>query len=393
VDFGAAFDSYILQFTVLVMFDIALQLFMHERLRFVITLAGVAFAVQLVLVQVGLFLGLLDKASVTIANLRADLWVTAKNTPTIDFAHGFPENYVNRVRSVPGVELADNLIVGYLFMTLPAGNDETVIVYAMENFERWQFPWKVTNGRLGDLRRGDFIFLDGSAERRFGRFAIGEYREVFGKRMRIIGRTEEALSFTTTPIAFAEFSRVQALLHDQIGHGTHYIVVRVAPGVDCEAVRQEIQRRLPYNDVFTRDEWMEKSRRYWVETTGIGLNMVVTVFLGCVVGIMVVALTLYTSAIEHLREFATMKAIGATNAYIYTILAAQASVAAIAGFVLGGLCTFLAKPVFSGLGLNLMLSTVGVIDVFVGTWGLCIGAAVLAYRKIAGTDPALVFRT
>ena len=93
------------------MVSLARKNLLHDRLRFVITVAGVAFAVTLVLVQVGLFMGLLDKATVTIHNASADLWITSRNTPNVDFAHTFPETAVLRARSVPGVERADNLIV------------------------------------------------------------------------------------------------------------------------------------------------------------------------------------------------------------------------------------------------------------------------------------------
>ncbi|MBK7974320.1 MAG: hypothetical protein IPK07_13920 [Deltaproteobacteria bacterium] len=84
------------------MVPIATKTLLHDKLRFVITVLGVAFAVTLVLVQVGLFLGLLDNASVTIEHLDADLWVTSRNTPNVDFAHEFPENRVDRVRSIQG---------------------------------------------------------------------------------------------------------------------------------------------------------------------------------------------------------------------------------------------------------------------------------------------------
>ena len=58
------------------MVDLALKTLLHDRTRFAITIAGVAFAVLLVLFQVGLFLGLLDNASVTVEQIDADLWVT-----------------------------------------------------------------------------------------------------------------------------------------------------------------------------------------------------------------------------------------------------------------------------------------------------------------------------
>ena len=48
--------------------------------------------------------------------------------------------------------------------------------------------------------------------------------------------------------------------------------------------------------------------------------MYLTVFLGCLVGVVVVAQTLYTSTMEHLKEFGTVKAIGGGNLDIYRIL-------------------------------------------------------------------------
>ena len=85
------------------MVSLARRNLFHDRLRFAITVSGVAFAVTLVLVQVGLFMGLLGKATVTIENANADIWVTSKGTPNVDFAHTFPETLVLRVRGVEGV--------------------------------------------------------------------------------------------------------------------------------------------------------------------------------------------------------------------------------------------------------------------------------------------------
>ena len=158
------------------MVSLARRNLLHDKLRFVITIAGVAFAVTLVFVQVGLFLGLLENASVTIENIDADLWVTSRNTPNVDFAHTFPETYVQRVRSVPGVSRADNLVVWFMQMSLPPGAQEGTLVYALEDFAAWNLPWSVKEGRLEDLPRGDFLFLDDSATRRYGPFSVGEYR-------------------------------------------------------------------------------------------------------------------------------------------------------------------------------------------------------------------------
>jgi putative ABC transport system permease protein len=373
--------------------DLATKSLLHDKLRFFITVSGVAFAVTLVFVQVGLFLGLMDNASLTIDQIDADLWVTSHNTPNVDFAHTFPETYIKRVRSIDGVARADNLIVWFMNVSLPNGAVEGTEVYALEDFSRWNFPQGVVEGDLSDLRRGPYMMLDDSAKKRWGAFTVGEYREVLGRRLKIIGRTVDAKSFTTTPLTFMDYRFAQSLNEGELRGNTTYILVKLAPGADANAIAAEIRRRLPYNDVFTKDEWAKRSRSYWIDSTGLGLNMYITVFLGCLVGIVVVAQTLYTSTMEHIREFGTVKAIGGGNAEIYAILGKQATIAAVAGFALGALQAFALRPVMAKIDLKLIIPNELYIAVLFGAIALCLAAAMISFRKVASIDPALVFRT
>ena len=74
------------------MVDLALKMLLDDKARFAATVLGVGFAVALVLIQVGLFFGLLENASITIDQLDADLWVTARNTPNVDFGNPVPRD-------------------------------------------------------------------------------------------------------------------------------------------------------------------------------------------------------------------------------------------------------------------------------------------------------------
>ena len=374
------------------MVSLARRNLLHDKLRFVITVAGVAFAVTLVLVQVGLFLGLLGKATVTIDNANADLWITSRNTPNVDFAHTFPDTAVLRARSVPGVARADNLIVNFMNIQLPSGATEGVLVYALDDFSAWNLPWNVESGDPAQLRRGDYVLMDRSAELRFGPFALDQYREILGRRFRIIGATRQAASFTTAPIVFMDFKNAQERLQTLQGKA-QYILVRLAPGADAQAVAAAIRHRLPYNDVYLKDDWARRSRTYWVVSTGLGMNMGITVFLGILVGIVVVAQTLYTSAVEHVKEFGTVKAIGGSNWDIYRILGEQALIAAFIGFALGAVISYAMRPVMAGIHLTVLLEPPFAAAVFVGTVIMCLGAALFSFRRVAGIDPALVFRT
>jgi putative ABC transport system permease protein len=365
---------------------------LHDGLRFAITVAGVAFAVTLVLVQVGLFMGLLGKSTVTIEHASADIWVTSKETPNVDFAHGFPETTVLRVRGVRGVARADNLLVQFMNIMLPTGAEEGCLVYALDDFQAWNLPWNVSGADVRDLKRGRYLLMDESATRRFGAFEIGDHREIVGTRFKIIGKTSGAQSFTTAPVVFMDFLNAQERL-ETLRNKTHYVLVKAAQGADVQRLAAELRRLLPYNDVYTQDEWAARSRRYWVVSTGLGMNMGITVFLGVLVGIVVVAQTLYTSAVEHVKEFGTVKAIGGSNWDIYKILGEQALIAALVGFLLGGLISLAMRPLMAKLFLNVLITPGFAATVFFGTLLMCLGAAMLSFRRVASIDPALVFRT
>ena len=375
------------------MVDLGFKMLLHDRTRFVITVSGVAFAVCLVLAQVGLFNGLMDNAAMTIRKSSADLWITSRNTANVDFPQTYPESRVDRVRSVPGVARADNLIVTYLNLALPTGAQESTLTYAMKDFRAWNLPWTLKEGAIEDLRRGRNLIMDDKAQRRFGTFQTGDYREVLETRLKIVGQSSGALSFTTTPISFVDYDLVQSLQPDLLGGRTTYTLVKLAPGADSTAVKSEIQRRLPYNDVHTRADWAKKSEAYWIVNTGLGMNSYLTVFLGCLVALVVVAQTLYTSTMEHLKEFGTVKAIGGSNWDIYAILARQAAVAAAVGFVLGAAMAFGLVPLAAKADLKLLMPWPFVAATALGTLTLCLGAAMLSFRKVAGIDPGLVFRS
>jgi putative ABC transport system permease protein len=173
---------------------------------------------------------------------------------------------------------------------------------------------------------------------------------------------------------------------------TTYIIVKLAPGADLGSVREAICRKLPFNDVRTKPEWIARSRSYWVDSTGLGLSMYMTVFLGCLVGVVVVAQTSYTATIEHFREFATIKAIGGGSAEIYRIIAEQATIAAVGGFVAGAALAYAVRPLLARLDLKVIIPPEVLADALVGSVALCLGASLISFRKIAGLDPAVVLR-
>lgn len=374
------------------MVDLAFKSLLHDKARFALTVAGVGFSVMLVLVQVGLFLGMLDNASLIIDKTDADIWIASKNTPNVDFGHAFPDRAVDRVRTTPGIARADNLIVFYYMVALPSGREENTIGYAMRDLRAWGLPWRVLEGDVDDLKRGPYLMVDESAQKRLDRFQVGDPWEIGRRRVQIVGKTEQALSFTTVPVIFLDFDLAQALAPEVLQSKTMYVVAKLSPNADAAAVKAELARRLPYNDVWTRSEWREKTRMYWVINVGLGFNMLLTVGLGCLVGVAVVAQTLYTATVKQLPELGTLKAIGAANLDIYKMLGRQALICAVLGYAVGVAPAYAVKLLVAGMDLKVLMPAWLVTVVFAGTVLLCLAAASVSFSRVARLDPALVFR-
>jgi putative ABC transport system permease protein len=375
------------------MLHLALRMFVHDRSKCALAIGGVAFAVLLILVQVGLFRGLLANSTVSIEHADADLWVTSKNTPNVDFPHYFPDSYVNRIRSIDGVAWASNLVVSYVSIQLPNGSEETTILYGVQNPERVHLPWALSDGSSAPLaRRAATMVLDDSATRRFGSFSLGDHRELAGQRLEIVGKAHGALSFTTMPLTFTSIEVAQALQPEVLEGRAAYVLVKLAPGARAADVIAEIRRRLPFNDVHTRAAWAEKTRDYWVVNTGLGLSSTLTVLLGVLIGTTIVAQTLYASTLDHIKELGTLEAIGASLNHIRGIVVVQAAFAAVIGYFLALPVVFVTRALLRGLALDVVISGPFCLLVFGASVVVCVGASLLTFRRLSAIDPALVFR-
>ncbi|HEY1435826.1 MAG TPA: FtsX-like permease family protein, partial [Thermoanaerobaculia bacterium] len=84
--------------------------------------------------------------------------------------------------------------------------------------------------------------------------------------------------------------------------------------------------------------------------------------------------------------------IGGGNLDIYRILGKQAAIAAVAGFLLGALMAYAMRPVIGMIHLKLIIPPAFAAIVFAGSVVMCLGAAMISFKKVASIDPALVFR-
>ncbi|MBI5378822.1 MAG: ABC transporter permease [Nitrospirae bacterium] len=375
------------------MLSIALKNLLHDKTRLVFTTVGVTVAVVLIFAQVGVYLGFMQNASSVIDHTDADLWITSLHSPNFDWARSIPERRLYQAREVPGVAWTEKFLFAWAVMKLETGGTEQVQLLGFNPVTGRGGPWAMAEGRPEAVKGGKRMIVDVSAFSRLGRLRIGDTREVAGRKVDVVGISEGAKSLTTAPILFMAYETVKELAPYYVGPDeTVFILVGVAPGEDPRVVRDRLRAALRGVDVYTKAEYSWKTRRYWTLETGMGMGFLLTALLAFVVGAAVAGQTLYTATMEHLREYGTLKAIGATNWALYRIVGGQALVFAVVGYGLGLGATLLLVRAYEGAGIDMVVPEGFMVAMFFVTLVMCLGASLFSIRKAVTVDPMMVFR-
>lgn len=374
------------------MASIALNNLLHDKIRFFVTLIGIAFAVFLIIVQLGVFFGFLATSSNIIDRSGADLWVSCKGLPYVEVGSAFTERKLYKVRSTPGVARAENHIVRFSRVKLPTGGEQGVIIVGLNPDIGLGGPPELISGQLSDLKLPDSVFVDEFYRSKLGINALGDTLEIQNRRARVVGFTRGIRSFTTSPFVFTSFKNALNYIPFLNDNETIYILVKTVPGTNIEDLRQRLMATLSDVDIYTNYEFSWKTRRHFLFTTGAGTSLLVTAFMGLVVGIVIVAMTIYQTTIDHLREYGTLKAIGASNYYIYKVIIKQAIISAILGYGLGLIFSFTLIDLIRKGGPPIVLHWQLIVGMLGVTLLMCINASLISINKVTRIDPAMVFK-
>lgn len=364
---------------------------LHDKVRLAVTLTGIVFAVVLIVVELGLFVGFTVTTSSIIDKSNVDLWIVSRHTPYIEQGNSFSERKFYQVLATPGVEKAEKYIVHWAQWKTPQGAQESVQVVGFDTNSGIGGPWNLVAGRLEDLRTPDAIIMDELYKKKLGVDRIGDVCELAGRRARVVGFTRGIRSFTTSPYVFTDFKNAQAytgLAEDQ----TYFVLVRAKPGTDLKKLARAIENRVSDVDVLPTSKFSSMTRFYWMFTTGAGVAVLIAAILGFIVGVVVVAQTIYATTMDHIREYGTLKAMGAANTYIYRVVITQAGISSVVGYALGMFVSmFIVRASASG-GAAILLPWQMAVVIFFLTVLMCVIAAIVSINKVTNIDPAMVFK-
>jgi len=362
----------------------------HDTLRFVATMVGIVFSVVLVMVQMGLFFGFGHMVTTMIDHAATDLWVVPKNVKCFEDPSLIDLKLRNKIATLDGVATVVPLVIGFSDWRLESGEMTPVFVVGSDLRDGAMQPWNLVEGNVQALSQGFSVAVDRSYFDRLGVTGIGSQAEIRGKKVKVVALTDGIRSFTTTPYIFVDAKNARGFTGTP-GDRASDLLVRLKPDADRGTVVQAIRGQIGDAEVLTTDEFRKRSRSFWLFGTGAGAALFAGALLGVIVGTVIVAQTLYSSTKDHLNEFATLRAMGSSNGYIYHVIIYQALINAVVGFAIASGIGALVVQMTAKSALPIVITNWLVAALAALTIVMCVTSALGAIFRVVRIDPAAVF--
>jgi putative ABC transport system permease protein len=354
-----------------------------EKGRFAISVAGVAFAIVLILTVLALYRGW-SRSGETFNELPGQLWVVQQGTS--DPFHSLslvPEADLAHVQEITGVEAVVPVLSRQMSYG-ETGSDESVRLMSLD-IDRSSADEGLSQRFLPEQGH---IIIEKTFSRESGLHA-GD-RIQFGNTSLVVDEVQPKGKEVLSPFAFVNFADARTIFG--LPGVVNYGMVVLKDGASVSGVEAATEARHPELQVFTSDQFARLVRRE-IDQSFIPV-IAILVAIGFVVGGAVVGLTIYTATIERTREFGVMKAVGASRGFLYRIVISQSTTLAIAGFAAGVAASLvvarLAERAAPEFTTEFRITDMAVVFAIIFT--VSIASSFIPVRRLNGIDPAIVFR-
>lgn len=369
----------------------------NERTRLLVAIAGVAFAVLLIFMNLG-FLGSLLQTSTEIYNqMNADIFLVSPQTLEISTSETFPKNRLYQIAGLRGVRRVMPVYVGYMQWKNPeTRRSRAVFAFAINPRDPvFLMPELKDPQTLIAMERPNVVLMDRRSRPEFGSQAVGTTTESERRQVEIVGNYSLGGGFTADGTVIMSDQNFLRFLSPRTLERIDLGLVEIAPNMNLEQMVKEIDDRLPDDVlVLTKAGIVAREQGYWLVAASLGFIFGLGVAVSFIVGTVIVYQIIYTDISDHYAEYATLKAMGYRGRYLFTVVLQEAIILALMGYVPGYLFSFglyeLTTRATSG-ALPMSMNLGRAIFVLILTFIMCCLSALVSVRKVMTADPAEVF--
>jgi putative ABC transport system permease protein len=371
----------------------------NRKLRFLVALLGIAFAVMLILMQLGFRASLFDSAVRLHRTFVYDVAIFSREGPYIVRPESFSSRRLHQALAMDGVESVSPIYLAQVNWKNPETLEYRNVFTIGLDPDDAPLAAPGLAEQLDAIRLQDVVLFDAGSRPELGpiaaRVRAGEtvVTEANHRTVHVVGLYTLGTSFGIDAGMVTNEDNFLRLFPNRARTQIDLGLIRVKDGVDPVGVRDALRALLP-NDVLvmTRDDFIARELAYWNKATPIGFVFAFGSIIGFIVGTVIVYQILFSDVSDHLAEYATLRAIGYSNGYVSRVVVQQALILAVLGYALGTLGTIrLYEIARTATRLPIELTTERAVGVLIATVVMCAISGLLALRKVRKLDPAEVF--
>jgi len=371
-----------------------------QKLRLVAAIMGITFAVILIFVQLEFREALFVSAVRYHTAMDYDLAMLSPKTDFMVSSKQFPRARLYQTLGFEGVESATAVYMRLVSWRNPVdpSNARNILAIGFDPAEPG-FNRLLNNEQIEAIKIPDQVIFD-----RRGRDEYGPVRELLDageavsaeindRRVAVAGMYEVGTSFGLDGGVITSDLNFLRLLPTRKKSAIDFGLIKLEAGHDVEEVQARILKEIPQDvRLLTRKEFMAVEIQYWNKTTPIGYIFAFGAVMGLIVGLIIVYQILFADVQDHLKEYATLKAMGYTHGYLRNVVLQQAIILGVLGFLPGmGIAHLVFTKGADATRLPLEMSVGSALAVFMLTVAMCAGSGMMALRKLRAADPAEVF--
>ena len=371
----------------------------HRPLRLLVALAGIGFAVLLIMMQLGFRAALFESAVRFHERLNYDIALFSTNSVFIVRPEPFSSR---RLYQALGDESVESVSPVHIFPGIwknPWNNDHRSINIVGFNPQDDLLSAEGFNESRHLLRQQDVVIFDAASRPEFGPVAEkfdpdkGLVTELNDRKIQVAGLFEMGTSFGIDGSIMTSEDNWLRLFPSRQRNNIELGLIHLKKGSDAAVTRDRLRNYLPGDVlVMTKADFVEREKNYWNAATPIGYIFAFGAIMGFVVGAIIVYQILFADVSEHLNEYATLRALGYPNRFIAGIVIMQAVILGVLGYFPGiALVYWLSAKAAAATHLPLYITQERALTVFLLTLSMCAISALLAVRKVRRLDPADVF--
>jgi putative ABC transport system permease protein len=394
------------------MLRIAVKMLMGDRAKYTGLLFGIAFTSFLVTFAGSYFAGFMTRGFALIAeNPQADVWVMNPAVDSTQHLTNMPASALDRVRSVEGVQSAAPLAIGSAEVRFANGQFHTYQVIGIDDSTLSGAPPLKGGVSAAVLRAPDAAVADpGGTTGKLQtpalkadqwpirphldvptrRLAVGDVVLVNDRQVKIAALADALPRYPPRPLLYTTYSNAARILLPE-RHRLTFVLVRTLPGVPPAVLASRIAARTGLR-ARTADEFkIDTVRWFLVNSEDVG-DIASMISIAMLVGFGVTGVMLYMFTEENLKQYAVLKAMGATSRLLVTMVVAQSGLCAVLGTGIGlGLCALVGQIAGEGFGFPFRMLWFAPVIGGLMVMLVSIVAAIVSIRPVLKLQPGIVF--